>query len=182
MDLGSAVCTAREARCGLCPLAGVCRAAHEGLAAQIAAPRARKAPRRVALGCAVVRDGDRVLFLRRPPDDALLADLWELPTIDLSEATAAPHHALRALVRKRSGRGAELAGPLLTVRHAIGGGRIEASVYVASDVRGRRRDRGDARMLASVDLEGVGVPALPVKILAALRRQQAGKPVTARSS
>jgi A/G-specific adenine glycosylase len=170
MDLGSAVCTARAARCGLCPLRRDCRAQRQGLADLIAAPRARKAPRRIALGCAVVRDGEHVLFLRRAPDDVLLANLWDLPTVDVSGETSPPQHALRALVRERSGLDTDLDGPVLTVRHDIVGRRIEASVYVASGVRGRRNNREDARMLASADLAGVGVPALPVKILQALRR------------
>jgi A/G-specific adenine glycosylase len=172
MDLGSAVCTARDARCSICPLAGVCRATAEGLASTIAAPRARKPPRRIALGCAVVRDGERVLFLRRAEDDALLASLWDLPTIDFAQQDGSPEHALKALVRRRSGLDAQLEGPLLKVRHEIVGRKIEASVYVAS-VRAARCARSDARMLAAADLEGVGVPALPVKILRALLRHSA---------
>jgi A/G-specific adenine glycosylase len=174
MDLGSAVCTSREARCPVCPLRKHCRAAGEGLASTIGAPQPRKAPRPVSLGCAVVRDGDRVLFLRRPADDALLADLWDLPTVDGSVA-GSPGRALRTLVKERSGFDARLDGPLVKVRHDIVGRRIEASVYVASvRANGRTpRMREDARMMAETDLAGVGVPALPVKILKALLRQQA---------
>jgi A/G-specific adenine glycosylase len=185
MDLGSAVCTSREARCPACPLREQCRAASEGLASTIGAPQPRKAPRLVELGCAVVRDGDRVLFLRRPADDALMADLWDLPTVDASVA-GAPQRALQTLVRKRSGFDARLEGPLVKVRHDIVGRRIVASVYVAS-VRANARTlrvRDDARMMAETDLAGVGVPALPVKILKALLRQQApsGSRAAARSS
>jgi A/G-specific adenine glycosylase len=181
MDLGSAVCTAREARCGVCPLRSSCRAAALGVASSIAAPRARKAPRRISLGCAVVRDGERVLFLRRPADDVLLANLWDLPTIDFSGGTETPEQALRSLVRERAGLEATLEGPLLTVRHDIVGRKIEASVYVAS-VRAGRNRRSDVKMLAAEDLETVGVPALPVKILKALHRLRADSHAPARSS
>jgi A/G-specific adenine glycosylase len=184
MDLGSAVCTARDARCSICPLRRLCRAAAEGLAQTIAAPRARKAPRQVSLGCAVVRDGERVLFLRREADEALLANLWDLPTIDVSEQSESAQDALQALVRRRSGFDASLEGPLLKVRHEIVGRKIEASVYVA-DVRGGPAARSDARMLTAADLETVGVPALPVKILKALLRQSrhpSGPPVPGPSS
>ncbi len=177
MDLGSAVCTAREARCDACPLRRMCRAAKLGLASAIAAPRARKAPRLVSLGCAVVRDGERVLFLRRPKDDTLLASLWDLPTVDSSVEAGSPEHALRALVRKRSGLDASLEGPLFTVRHDIVGRKIHASVYVAKvdAARAGRRVRSDAIMLSERELGKVGVPALPVKILRALVRHDSAQ-------
>jgi hypothetical protein len=72
-------------------------------------------------------------------------------------------------VRGRSGLDARLEGPLLTVRHDIVGRKIEASVYVAS-ARGMKRASRDARMLAADDLDSVGVPALPMKILRALAK------------
>ena len=96
MDLGSALCTARDARCGFCPMSRLCHGQATGDATAIAAPRARKPPRRVELACAVVRDGDRVLFLQRPAGDALLGGLWDLPTVE--RAGGDPALALRRLL------------------------------------------------------------------------------------
>ncbi|MFN2428133.1 MAG: A/G-specific adenine glycosylase [Candidatus Binatia bacterium] len=177
MDLGSAVCTARDARCHLCPLARLCRGFATGRASGIAAPRARKPPRRIDLACAVVRDGERVLFLRRPTADALLGGLWDLPTVEIDSNSGAPGDAaapLRELLRLRSGLDARLEGPLARVRHEIVGRKIVASVYEASAGKLGRLPH-DARMLAAGDLEGVGLPALPVKILRALDRREPAK-------
>ena len=177
MDLGSAVCTARDARCGICPMARLCRGHAAGDAAAIAGPRARKPPRLVELACAVVRDGDRVLFLRRPSADALLGGLWDLPTVERAgDDDAAP--ALRKLLKLRSGLDAGLEGPIASVRHEIVGRRIVARVYVAhvhaakvraAGATGSGRLAHDARMLAAADMQDYGLPALPVKILRALR-------------
>jgi A/G-specific adenine glycosylase len=173
MDLGSALCTAGDARCHLCPMVRVCGGHATGEAAAIAAPRARKPPRLVELACAVVRDGDRVLFLRRPDGDALLGGLWDLPTVESVGAESA--RALRELLQLRSGIDARLREPLLSVRHDIIGRKIVASVYVtdvgaATSRRGRRLPI-DARLLAAADMQDVGLPALPLKILRALDRR-----------
>lgn len=187
MDLGSAVCTAADARCNLCPLAKWCDGRATGKAMAIAVPRARKAPRRVELACAVVRDGERVLFLRRPMQDALLGGLWDLPTVELqienSEKDGGAGNdgnaalALGRLVKLRSGTDVRLEGPLASVRHDIVGRRIVAHVYAADLVAtgGSEKKRSDlptadARMLAAADMPDYGLPALPVKILRALHR------------
>jgi len=189
MDLGSAVCTAKDARCKLCPLAKWCRGRATGNATAIAAPQARKPPRRVELACAVVRDGERVLFLRRPATDALLGGLWDLPTVALQagdcDGDGDAALALGRLLKLRSGLDVCLDGPLASVRHDIVGRRIVAHVYAAdlaaagrpakkggSAMQGRKgllSRKADVRMLAAADMPAHGLPALPVKILRALR-------------
>jgi len=173
MDLGSALCTAKAARCEDCPLARGCRARASGNPVAFAGPRVRKAPRRVELACAVLRDRGRVLFLQRSHDDALLAGLWDLPTLELaagrSGEPAQAAAALRELVRDRTGLDARLEGPVASVRHDIIGRKISATVYAATlEKPVRRRLPRDARMLAAEDRSGVGLPALPLKILRAL--------------
>lgn len=171
MDLGSSICTARQARCQLCPLSRECRGRARGDAAAIAGPRARKPPRRVQLACAVVTRGPRVLFLQRPADDRLLAGLWDLPTVEDDGVEAGdPAAALRRLLRRRSGLDVVLEGPVASVAHDIVGRRIVARVY-AGRVRSRARLPADARLLSEEERPGVGLPALPVKILRALSRR-----------
>jgi len=178
MDLGSAVCTARQARCRACPLARWCHGRASGQASSIAGMRARKPPRKVELACAVVRDGKRVLFLRRPATDVLLAGLWDLPTVELGGDVAQDAStALRELLRMRSGLDAHLEGPLVSVRHEIVGRKIVARVYEASmrrNVRNARRCE-DVRMLAAADMKDFGLPALPLKILRALDHRAPAK-------
>lgn len=170
MDLGSAVCTARVARCDRCPLRRACRAHAGGDPVAIAGRRPRKPAREVSLACAVVRARDRVLFLRRPERERLLAGLWDLPTVVVADGEDAAH-ALGLLVRERSGLVVPLGAPLAEVRHDIVGRRIRATVYEASAPPHRRRLPQDARLVTSDELKEIGLPALPVKILRALDRQ-----------
>ncbi len=170
MDLGSALCTARVARCEACPLRRVCRAFASGDPVAFAGPRPRKAPRRVQLACAVTSGDSRVLFLRRPRDEALLGGLWDLPTVELvgeaDSQPAAATRALRELIRARTGMMADVEGPVAVVRHDIIGRKISASVYRARLAGARRRQLPeDARMLELCEWPRVGLPALPVKIL-----------------
>lgn len=207
MDLGSAVCTAKDARCKLCPLAKWCCGCATGNATAIAGPQVRKPPRRVELACAVVRHGEHVLFLRRPAQDALLGGLWDLPTVELQPGDSEARRdrdaafALGRLLKLRSGLDVRLNGPLASVRHDIVGRRIVAHVYEADlAVAGRptksgdsatprkRRKKGmfpgraDARMLAAADMPDHGLPALPVKILRALRLHAPAKSSSARGA
>jgi A/G-specific adenine glycosylase len=169
MDLGSAVCTAKAARCGECPLARLCRARAFDDPVAFGAPRVRKPPRRVQLACAVVRDGGKVLFLQRAREEALLGGMWELPTLEFDGDVDAAK-ALVQLIRRRSGLATRLTGPLATVQHAIVGRKISAEVYAATvRVTAGRAFPAGARMLAPDEHAGVALPALPVRILRVMR-------------
>lgn len=167
MDLGSSACTARVARCGDCPLQPACVAATSDEAALFAGPRARKPPRRVRLACAVVSCGESVLFSQRPREDALLAGLWDLPTLEVGDGEDGLMD-LESLVFRKVGRNVPLTGPRVEVRHEIVGRRITAEVYVGFVADGAASLSPDARLLAEADFASVGLPALPFKIFRAL--------------
>ncbi len=168
MDLGSAICTAKIARCQVCPLARICSARASGDPLAFAPLRARKAPRDVELACAMVAVGGRVLLLRRPRGDALLGGLWDLPTVDSREASPDVEAALANLVRARAGLDVSISGAVVRIRHDIVGRRIRASIYEAR-VRGKlpRRLPDGARLLDHTGRSRVGMPALPAKAIEA---------------
>lgn len=79
MDLGQTICTPREPRCMICPLADCCGARHRGLQGEL--PRkARKKPRprKQAFAYWLEHDGD-VLLVRRP-ERGMLGGMLALPT------------------------------------------------------------------------------------------------------
>lgn len=173
MDLGSAICTAKSANCAACPLQRLCRGFESGNPTSIAGARARRPARRIELACVVVSDGARTLLIRRPDDDALLGGLWDLPTVETLEGETAPaEQRLSDLLLKRIGRRIAVRDGDRMVRHDIVGRKIVARVYVAEFCVGRGRLPADARALTEAEMGKVGVPALPVKILAALRRRE----------
>jgi A/G-specific adenine glycosylase len=78
MDLGSSICTTRNPRCLLCPLAACCRARAEGDPAIYPVKPARKAkPHR--RGIAYWLEADGAVLLVRRPDKGLLGGMRALP-------------------------------------------------------------------------------------------------------
>lgn len=79
MELGALVCIPNgQAKCGQCPLAGLCQANAHGTIDQLPV-KSRAKPRRVEdRTVLVIQDGERVAIRKRAPK-GLLAGLYELP-------------------------------------------------------------------------------------------------------
>jgi A/G-specific adenine glycosylase len=92
MDLGATLCTSRAPACERCPLAGMCqaRAAGHELRFPIKSKRVKRHQRSNAL--LMLRWGDSVLLVQRPPT-GVWAAMWSLPEFAdvnaLNAATAA---------------------------------------------------------------------------------------------
>ena len=80
MELGSVVCTPTNPKCGVCPIATVCKGLSAGVQDKLPL-KSRSARPRVEQRMAVLMraaDTDRLLLARRP-NTGLLAGLWEFP-------------------------------------------------------------------------------------------------------
>jgi len=77
MELGALVCTPRNPRCDVCPLAAECRARVLGLTATLPRKRPRAERPIVRVVCACITDGARVFVTKRRK--GLLAGTWALP-------------------------------------------------------------------------------------------------------
>jgi A/G-specific adenine glycosylase len=139
MDLGSAICTARDPRCPACPLAVHCLAYRRGTQARraVGAAASRRRPLRIRTAL-VIRRGAQVVIGRRP-EGGLLGGLWEFP----SAAGRGRRPLARGLARVLPGWKARLvAQELLRVGHQYT--HFEESV-TACEVRAGREDAGRAR-------------------------------------
>lgn len=89
MDLGSAICTPRGPRCGICPLAHRCAARREGQPElyPVRAPKTAK-PRRQGFAYWLEHDG-HVLLVRRPAT-GLLGGMLALPTGEVLSGDGPP--------------------------------------------------------------------------------------------
>lgn len=111
MDLGATVCTRRAPQCIACPLAGICRAHHDGVAEGLPAPKRRRARPQRATVALLVRDPEGRVLLEKRPDSGIWGGLWGLPETENLDAVAgwclarlgAPPGALRALPVVRHG-------------------------------------------------------------------------------
>ncbi|AUX23162.1 adenine glycosylase [Sorangium cellulosum] len=110
MELGATVCTPRNPRCDACPVDGACVARAQGRQAELPVIAPKRDVPAVAMVAAVVRSGDRVLFVRRA-EGGLFGGLWEPPMVEapaladaralLERAGVAPDAPLREIGRVR---------------------------------------------------------------------------------
>ncbi|WP_437942366.1 A/G-specific adenine glycosylase [Sorangium sp. So ce341] len=110
MELGATVCAPRNPRCEACPVDGACAARAEGRQAELPVIAPKRDVPAVAMVAAVVRSGDRVLFLRRA-EGGLFGGLWEPPMVEaraladaralLDQVGVAPDAPLREVGRVR---------------------------------------------------------------------------------
>ncbi len=166
MELGATVCLPRRPRCPSCPLAAGCGALAAGLEQRLPSRRRSPEPRRERRIAALARQGGRLLLVRRPPTEQLLAGLWELPWVAAGE----PAEAERALAARYGGRW-RLAAPLATLRHAITNRRLEVELWRAElRAAGGVAESAEAGWFGDTALSEMPLAGLARKALAAARR------------
>lgn len=116
MDLGALVCTAREPRCLICPLAGVCRAFQEGRQASIPVQPTPRSPVKVQDVCVVIENEERWLMVKHA-DGRLWRGLWDFPRVRVEDGETLEQAAQRAAETA----GVRVSGcePATTIRHGL---------------------------------------------------------------
>jgi A/G-specific adenine glycosylase len=127
MDLGAEICTPRQPRCEVCPLAGDCRAKALGIQEQRPVKTsARKVPLR-EYAAAVIRQRGEVLLVQRP-STGLLGGMWEFPNTVLSSPRRAKE-GLRRAVRNEFDFDVAISERLGVYEHAYSHFRARLQVY-----------------------------------------------------
>jgi A/G-specific adenine glycosylase len=165
MDLGATVCAPKRPSCLMCPVAGLCAARAQGIAALLPVRSAKpERPVRLALAFVALREDGSVL-LRRRPEAGLLGGMLEVPSTAWADTLPAPEDALReAPVRTRW-----RAVPGL-VTHTFTHFRLDARVYRA-DLPATTRltaaaDAARCRWVPRRDLDRTALPSVMRKIIA----------------
>ncbi len=97
MELGETICTPQIPRCEACPVSRACRARALHLTGEIPAPRRKRAPVKMCVAAAILRDPrGRTILVRDPGahDDVLFSRLWQFPAVQVArhaEAELAAH-------------------------------------------------------------------------------------------
>lgn len=184
MELGARICTPRNPKCLLCPLADGCAGRRTGEPERFPRPRERKEPERLVRMVALVEDdgGDgtaRRLLFRRGDHEELLAGFWELPWTGVEGAgrgdgEAESAEAAGAELARRYGGRWRLGERLATVRHGITTRAFELRVHraqVAAD--GALAERGaEARWASDDEVAALPTSSMVEKILAAVGRRE----------
>lgn len=141
MELGALVCTPREPACDACPLAGECRARHDGVVDRLGPTTKKLAYTDAREAAVVVWRGDRVL-LRQCGEGERWAGLWDFPRFPIdAEGPLFAAEEIAAKVYDQTGVRCE-PGPLLTtIRHGVTRFRITLECYEATRTGGRLRQK-----------------------------------------
>ena len=79
MELGATVCLPGKPRCGVCPLASLCRARESGTVLELPVKLRKTSPVRIAGALLLVRKGRRILLRQREAGAPRMAGFWDLP-------------------------------------------------------------------------------------------------------
>jgi A/G-specific adenine glycosylase len=102
MELGEVTCTPQSPRCSNCPVSRWCQARAKGLTAEIPAVRKKRAPVKIRIAAAVLRDPQgRTLLVRDPGahDHVLFSRMWQFPAVEVArDAKSELAHHLHAFL------------------------------------------------------------------------------------
>lgn len=144
MEVGATICTPRTPRCPVCPLRRTCIARRDGSTAEI--PRRPVRPRLVDVHCAaVVFNRNTLWYVRRRPEGAVNARLWEFPQIEVRRG----HGALSAL-KVFAGLRPDQLERLGEIKHTITRSRIRLEIYRARSGSPPRAWAGQWRSLTQI--------------------------------
>lgn len=114
MDLGSAICTPKNPKCSLCPLASLCHARADGNPERYPL-RPAPVPRREEERSVLIIFTEEGVCVRKRPSKGLLANFWEFPTLD---GHIPPEEILEAL-RDQGFINPEIISPLGSAKHVF---------------------------------------------------------------
>lgn len=86
MELGALICIPRSPRCDACPVAAHCRARKAGVQETLPVKKKAKKVRVEERAVALVQREDGRWLLHKRPESGLLANLWEFPNVEYTEA------------------------------------------------------------------------------------------------
>jgi A/G-specific adenine glycosylase len=158
MELGALVCTPRQPRCDLCPVASHCIARREDRIEQLPnlGPRTVATARRFA---AFVIENQRRFLVRQRPAGVVNAHLWEFPNIEVNGAD------LRAAARDALGFRPRKLEPMCTVKHSITRYRITLEAFAVNETPRADSGAGGGHWLKLSELQKLSFPSAHKKIL-----------------
>ena len=170
MELGEVICTPRNPRCDICPIAKFCRARALGLTDRIPAPRTKRAPVKIRIAAAILRDPEnRVLLVRDPGahDGVLFSRMWQFPAVEV-----ASHAQIELAAHLAQTLGLETLAlkQLPAARHGVTYRNIALLPYLASVPQLPKRKR--TRILHLDRLSSVPISSATRKIAASLAQNR----------
>jgi A/G-specific adenine glycosylase len=165
MELGEVVCTPQIPRCPVCPVARWCHALRENLVGEIPAPRKKRAPVKIQIAAAILRDPQGQTILVKDPgahDDVLFSRMWQFPAVQVAQDAETE---LREHVREILGVASVSLQTLPAAKHGVTFRNITLLPYLATVKELPKRER--TRIIALNRLRTLPVSSATHKIAAA---------------
>jgi len=169
MELGAVACLPKRPKCGMCPLAGGCRAAKRGTPEAFPVKSRRAPVPEVEVGAAVTwREDGRFLIARRK-ESGMLGGLWEFPGGKREKGESIPD-CIRRELAEELGIEVEVGAELLRVRHTYSHFRLRMPVHHCRWTGGEPRalDCADFRWATTADCRALPFSRADLKVLDAL--------------
>jgi A/G-specific adenine glycosylase len=169
MELGETICTPQNPRCPACPVSRWCRARARRLTGEIPAPRRKRAPVRIQIAAAILRDPrGRTLLVRDPGahDDVLFSRMWQFPAVEVARRAKDELAAHLAQSLEIDAASLDLE-PLPRARHGVTFRNITLLPFLARVARLPKRAR--TRVIPLERLLDLAVSSATRKIAAAAR-------------
>ncbi|HXZ12620.1 MAG TPA: A/G-specific adenine glycosylase [Candidatus Sulfotelmatobacter sp.] len=165
MELGETICTPQSPRCGECPVSRWCAARARGLTDEIPAVRRKRAPVRIRIAAAVLRDPrGRTILVKDPGahDGVLFSRMWQFPAVEVAHE---PRRELAAHLKATFDLDADSLEALPEARHGVTFREIALLPFLARVARLPKRPR--TRILPLERLSELPVSSATRKIAAA---------------
>ena len=165
MELGETICTPQNPRCEICPVSKWCRAYELGLADEIPSPRVKRAPVRIRIAAAILRDPrGRTILVKDAGahDEVLFSRMWQFPAVEVARH---PQAELKKHLRATLGLNSIALEELPAARHGVTFRNITLLPFLARVERLPKLPR--TRVLALKNLSRLPVSSATRKIAAA---------------
>jgi A/G-specific adenine glycosylase len=162
MELGALICTPRDPKCLVCPIAKHCFAFQNNRVSEFPNLEKRAAPTARRFAAFVIEKNGKFLVRQRPAG-VVNAHLWEFPNVELNGEPAKPSDA----VKKLFGFTPKDVKSLCTIKHSITRYRITVEAYHTFAPNGLNAEPQTWLPLAK--LQKLSFPSAHGKILKALR-------------
>ncbi|CAG0926336.1 Adenine DNA glycosylase [Thermoflexales bacterium] len=170
MELGALVCTPRNPKCAVCPLAKYCAARQRGLQDQLPIKTKRKPLPHFQVTAAVIRKNGRLLIAQRPLGGRL-GGLWEFPggKVELGETLP---QCLRREIKEELGIRIKVGKPIISVDHAYTHFKITLHAFECELMSGKPQvlQVQDFKWVRMSELEKYAFAKTDLRIIEALRR------------
>ena len=169
MEFGALICTPRNPKCAVCPLAKYCEAKKRNLQDQLPIKTKRKPLPHYDVTAAVIRRNGRILIAQRPLGGRL-GGLWEFPGGKVEAGETLPQ-CLRREIKEELGIRIKVGKPITSIDHAYTHFKITLHAFECELVSGKPQalQVQDFKWVRMSELKQYAFAKTDLRIIEALR-------------